>query len=59
MFHGSETWCSRKNDTASLRRMERTMCTVKLIEKKSSLKLMDILGLEEILDRLSGATKVG
>ena len=47
-------WCLRENEMAILKRTEKTMiramCGVKSIEKRSSLDLMDLLGLEETLD---------
>ena len=61
MLYGSETWCLRENERAILRRTEkakmRTMCGVKLIEKRRSQELMSLLGLKVTLEglaRLSG-----
>ena len=59
MFHESETWCLWKNEMVVLRRTKqvvmRAMCGVRLNEKKSSEKLVDLLALEETLDRLAKA----
>ena len=51
MLYGSETWCLRKNEIAILRRTERAMvrvmCGAKLMEKKRTEDLMEMLGLKE------------
>ena len=53
MLYGSETWCLRENEVAILRRTERAMvramCGAKLMEKKRTEGLMEMLGLEEIV----------
>ena len=38
--------------------MIRAMCGVKLIEKRSSQELMDLLGLKETLDRLAKTNRI-
>ena len=47
MLHGSETWCLRENEMAILRKTERvmvrSMCGVKLVDKKNTEGLMEIL----------------
>ena len=47
MLYGSETWCLRENEMAILRRTERAMvrvmCGVKLMEKKRTEDLMEML----------------
>ena len=47
----SETWCLRENEMAILRRTEKTMvramCGAKLMEKKRTEDLMELLGLKE------------
>ena len=47
----SETWCLRENEMAILRRTEitmvRAMCGAKLMEKKRTEDLMELLGLKE------------
>ena len=47
MLYRSETWCLRENETAILRRIERAMCGAKLMEKKRTEDLMEMLGLKE------------
>ena len=53
MLYGCETWCLRENEMAILRRTERAMvramCGAKLMEKKRTEGLMEMLGLEEIV----------
>ena len=55
MLHGSETWCLRENEIVILRRTERamvrSMCGVKLVDRKNTEELMKMLGLKETLDK--------
>ena len=48
MLYGSETWCLMENEIAILRRAERAMvramCGAKLMEKKRTEDLMEMLG---------------
>ena len=48
MLYGSETWCFRKSEIAILRRTERamvrSMCGVKLVDRKNMEELMAMLG---------------
>ena len=57
LLHGSETWCLRKSEMAVLRRTERamvrSMCGVKLVDRKNTDKLMEMLGLKKTLDRMA------
>ena len=57
MLYGSETWCLRESEMATLRRTERamvrSMCEVKLVDRKKMEKLMEMLGLKETLDRMA------
>ena len=56
MLYGSETWCLRENKIAILRRerlMVRMMCGVKLVDKRNTEELMDMLGLKEAADKLT------
>ena len=59
MLNGSEVWCLRENEMAILRRTERamvrSMCGVKLVDRKNTKELMEILGLKETLDRMAKA----
>ena len=47
-YYGSETWCLKENETAILRRTERvmvrSMCGVRLVDRKNTEELMEILG---------------
>ena len=51
MLYGSETWCLRENEMAILKRTERAvvraMCGVKLMERRRTEDLMEMLGLKE------------
>ena len=62
MLYGSESWCLRENEMAVLRRTERAMVRamsgVKLMEKKRTEDLMDILGLKETVVQMSKASGV-
>ena len=59
MLYGSETWCLRENEMAILRRTEialvKVMCGVKLMEKKRTEDLMDMLGLKETAVQMAKA----
>ena len=58
MLYGSKTYL-RKNKIAVLRRaarsMVRAMCSVKLVDKRNTEELMDMLGLKEAADKLARA----
>ena len=62
MLYGSETWCLRENEVAILRRAERfmvrAMCSVKLVDKRNTEELMDMLGLKEAADKQARANDV-
>ena len=62
MLYGSETWCLRESEMAILRRTERAMvramCGVKLMDKKKTVDLMEMLGLKESVDQLAKANGV-
>ena len=62
MLYGSETWCLRKNEMAILRRTERAMvrvrCGAKLMEKKRTKDLMEMLGLKETAVQMAKANGV-
>ena len=57
MLYGSETWCLRENEMAILRRTERAMvraiCGAKLIQKKRTENLMEMLGLKETVVQMA------
>ena len=54
MFYGSETWSQGQNEIEILQRTERAivrgMCGVKLMDKKSTKDLMQVLGSNETID---------
>ena len=62
MLYGSETWCLRENEMAILRRtkraMVRGMCGAKLMEKKRTEDLMEMLGLKETTVQMAKANGV-
>ena len=62
MLYGSETWCFRGTEMSILRRTERamvrSMCGVKLVDRKNMEELMEMLGLKEMLDRMAKANRV-
>jgi hypothetical protein len=62
MLYGSETWCLSENEMAILRRTERAMvramCGAKLMDKKRTKDLMEMLGLEETMDQMAMANGV-
>ena len=62
MLYGSETWCLRESEMAILRRTERamvrSMCGVKLVDRKNTEELMEMLGLKKTLDRMAKANGV-
>ena len=62
MLYGSVTWSLGQNEIGILlrteRAMERNMCGVKLMDKKSTKDLMQILDLNEAMDQLAKASSV-
>ena len=62
MLYGSEAWCLRENEMAILRRTERAMvramCGAKLMEKKRTEDLMEMLGLKETVVQMEKANGV-
>ena len=52
MLYGSETWCLRENKMEILRR-ERVLVTAKLMEKKRTGDLMEMLGLKETVVQIA------
>ena len=57
MLYRSETWCLRESEMAILRRTERAMVRsisgVKLVDRKNTEELMEMLGLKKTLDRMA------
>ena len=62
MLYGSEAWSLREKEMAILRRIRRAMIRamygVKLLDRRNSKKLMDILGIKESLDRMAKASSM-
>ena len=61
MLYGSETWCLRESEMAILRTeraMVRSMYGVKLVDRKNTEELMEMLGLKKTLDRMAKANGV-
>ena len=62
MLYGSEAWCLREKKMAILieteRPMIRAMCGVKLLDRRNSEELMDMLGIKESLDRMAKASSI-
>ena len=58
MLYRSETWCLRENEMAILRRTERAMCGAKLMDKKRTEDLMEMLGLKETVVQMAKANGV-
>ena len=59
MLYASETKCLRENEVVILRRTERAMvramCSAKLMEKKRTEDLMEMLGLKETVVQMAKA----
>ena len=53
MLYGSETWYLRENSIAILRRTERAMCGAKLMERKRTEDLMEMLGSNETVVQMA------
>ena len=62
VLYGSETRCLRENEIAILRRTERVMvrvmCGAKLMEKRRTEDLMEMLGLKETVVQMAKANGV-
>ena len=62
MLYGSEAWCLRETEMAISRRIERatvrSMCGVKLEDRKNMEELMEMLGLKETSNRMVKANGV-
>jgi len=61
MSYGSETWCLNEKEVAILRRTERAllraMCGVKLMDRKSTKDLMNMLGLTASIEMTANALR--
>ena len=62
MLYGSETWCLGQNEAGILQRteraMERSMCGVKLMDKKLTKDKMQMWHLNKTIDQLTRANSV-
>ena len=62
MLYGNETWCLRESEMAILKRTKRAMVSsiggVKLVDRKNTEELMEMLGLKKTLDRMAKANGV-
>ena len=62
LLYGSEAWCLREKEMAILRGTERamirTMCDVKLLNRRNSEELIDMFGIKESLDRKAKASSM-
>ena len=62
MLFASETWRLKEKEMTILRKPEKAiikvMCGIKLMEKRSSQEVMDLLSSEETLDRQDKANRV-
>ena len=62
MLYRSEAWCLREKEMAILRRTERAMiratCGAKLLDRRNSEELMDMLGIKKSLDRMAKASSI-
>ena len=54
MLYRSETWCLKESEIAIVR----SMCGVKLVDRKKMDQLMEMLGSKETLDRMAKANEV-
>ena len=57
MLYGTKTCCLRENEITVLKRSERSMvramCSVKLVDKRNTVELMDMIALKEAADKLA------
>jgi len=60
LLYGSETWCLGKKELIlrTERAIVRAMCGMKLMDRKNTDELMDMLGLKETLDKVAIASGV-
>ena len=59
MLYRSNTWCLRENEITILitakRSIVRAMCSVKLVDKRNTKQLINMLGLKGAADKLARA----
>ena len=62
ILYGSEAWCLKEYQKAILRRTKRAMvaamCDQKVVDRKTTEELMDMLGLKKTIDQLATANGV-
>ena len=62
ILYGSEAWCLKESEMGILQRTERSMvralCGVQLKDRKRSMDLMFMLGLNETIDQLAMTSSV-
>ena len=60
MLYGSETWCLRENEILrrTERAMVRAMCGAKLVEKKRTEHMIEMLGVKETVVQMAKANGV-
>ena len=62
MSYKSETWCLKENEVALLRKVKKSMvqvmCSVKLVHKRNTEELIDMLGLKKPADKLERANGI-
>ena len=62
ILYGSESWCLKEYEKAILRRSEkamlRAMCGRKVVDRKTTKELMDMLRLKETVDGLATANEI-
>ena len=59
MLYGSETWCLRENEMEILRTKTAMVRGAKLMEKKGTRDLMEMLGLKETVVQMAKANGDG
>ena len=62
MLYGSETWRLKEKEMGILRRTERAMvramCGAKLADRKNTEDMMDVLGLNQAIDKMAKVSGV-
>ena len=62
MLYGSETWCLEEKEMGILRRTERAMvramCDAKLADRKNSEDIMNMLPLNQTIDKMAKVSEV-
>ena len=53
ILYGSKAGCLKENEKVILRRMERAMCSQKVVDRKTTEEQIDMLGLKETIDQFA------